>query len=115
MVSDGIAELIDAGVITGARKEIDTGLVVTGAALGSATLYARIPSLPIEFRPASYTHAPETLARLKSLVSINSAVQVDLTGQVDAETRRGQYVGAVGGQSDFSRAASSSGARSGGA
>lgn len=112
MISDGIAHLIDKGVITGTRKGIDAGLVVTGAALGSAELYDRLPDLPIEFRPASYTHAPQTLARLDRLVSINSAIEVDVTGQIGAELRRGVYVGAVGGQADFSRAASLTGARS---
>ncbi len=112
MISDGVADLVDAGVITGARKEIDTGLVVTGAALGSERLYRRLEALPVLFRPVSYTHAARTLAGLRTLVSINSATEVDLTGQVNAETRRGHYVGALGGQADFSRAASATGARS---
>jgi acyl-CoA hydrolase len=112
MISDGVLDLIDAGVITGARKEIDRGTVVTGAALGSAELYRRIPHLPVEFRAASYTHSPQTLSQLRSLVAVNSAIEVDLTGQVNAERRHGTYIGAVGGQSDFSRAASLSGRRS---
>ncbi|MCU1475732.1 MAG: putative 4-hydroxybutyrate CoA-transferase [Subtercola sp.] len=112
MISDGIAALIDSGAITGARKEIDTGLVVTGAALGSAAFYDRLPELPVQFSPASYTHSAATLSRLRSLVSINSAVEVDLTGQVNAEVRKGTYIGGIGGQSDFSRAASATGARS---
>jgi acyl-CoA hydrolase len=112
MITDAIATLVDAGVITGAKKEIDTGLVVTGAAIGSTTLYERIPELPIEFRPASYTHSPAVLAQLSSFVAINSAIEVDLTGQIGAEVRHGIYVGAVGGQADFSRAAANTGARS---
>ena len=112
MISNGIVRLVDKGVATGARKEIDPGVIVTGMAVGSAELYERIPDLPIAFRPASYTHAPDVLARLGRLVSINSAVEVDLTGQVGSEVRRGVYIGAVGGQVDFSRAASLTGARS---
>jgi acyl-CoA hydrolase len=112
MISDSVVRLVDKGVITGARKQIDTGLIVTGAALGSSELYQRIAELPIEFRPASYTHNPGVLAQLRSLVSVNSAIEVDLTGQVGAEVRRGVYVGAVGGQADFTRAASTTGARS---
>jgi acyl-CoA hydrolase len=112
MISDGIVRLVDKGVATGARKEIDAGMIVTGAALGSTELYDRIPDLPVAFRPVSYTHAPETLSRLRRLVSINSAIEVDLTGQVGSEVRRGVYIGAVGGQVDFSRAASLTGARS---
>ena len=58
MITDGVTALVEKGVVTGARKEIDQGLVVTGAALGSASLYDRLREFPIEFRPASYTHAP---------------------------------------------------------
>ena len=60
---------------------------MTGAALGSGELYDRVPELPIEFRPASYTHAPEVLARLRSFVSVNSAIEVDLSGQVGRRDR----------------------------
>jgi acyl-CoA hydrolase len=112
MISDSAVRLVDKGVITGARKEIDRGVMVTGAALGSGDLYRRIPDLAVAFRPASYTHQPATLARLRHFVSINSALEVDLSGQIGAEVRRGAYVGAVGGQADFSRAASTTGARS---
>jgi len=112
MVTDGVVDLIDQGVVTGARKEIDRGVVVTGAALGTTRMYDRLGEVPIEFRPASYTHSPEVLARLGSLVSINAALEVDLYGQVGAEVRGGVHVGALGGQVDFSRAASLTGARS---
>jgi acyl-CoA hydrolase len=112
MISDAALTLVDKGVITGARKEIDAGVIVTGAALGSQQLYQRIPELPVEFRAASYTHAPQVLARLRSLVAINAAIEVDLSGQIGAEVRQGVYVGAVGGQADFCRAASTTGARS---
>lgn len=112
MIADGVMTLIDAGVVTGARKEIDTGLVVTGAALGTTRLYDAIPRLPLRFRAASYTHSPAVLSRLDRFVAVNSAIEVDLTGQVNAEVARGVHIGAVGGQVDFSRAASTTGARS---
>lgn len=112
MISDAVLRLIDKGVLTGARKQIDIGRHVTGAALGTATLYERLPHLPVDFRPASYTHAPQVLSQLTALVSINSAIEVDLTGQVGAEQAGATYVGAVGGQVDFSRAASLTGGRS---
>ncbi|MCW2867863.1 MAG: putative 4-hydroxybutyrate CoA-transferase [Marmoricola sp.] len=112
MISDGVLTLVEKGVLNGARKEIDPGLVITGAALGSTWLYDHLGDFPVEFRPASYTHAPEVLSRLRTLVSINSAIEVDLLGQVGAELRRGVHIGAVGGQVDFSRAASLTGARS---
>ena len=112
MITDGLLGLIDKGVATGARKEIDTGLAVVGTALGSAELYRRIPDLPVRFLPTSYTHAPQILSQLCSLVSVNFAVEVDLSGQVGAEVSRGVYVGAVGGQVDFARAAALTGKRS---
>jgi acyl-CoA hydrolase len=112
MISDAALALVDKGVITGARKEIDAGVIVTGAALGSRELYQRVPELPIEFRAASYTHSPRVLAGLRSFVAINAAIEVDLSGQVGAEVRGGVYVGAVGGHADFCRAACTTGARS---
>jgi acyl-CoA hydrolase len=112
MITDAVLALVEKGVVTGARKEIDRGLVVTGAALGSHDLYDRLGEFPVEFRPASYTHDPAVLSRLRSLVSINSAIEVDLLGQVGAEVARGRHVGALGGQVDFSRAAALSGSLS---
>jgi acyl-CoA hydrolase len=112
MISEAAMTLVDKGVITGARKEIDAGVIVTGTALGTQELYQRVPELPIEFRAASYTHSPRVLAGLRSFVAINGAIEVDLSGQIGAEVRRGSYVGAVGGHTDFCRAASTTGARS---
>jgi acyl-CoA hydrolase len=112
MITDGLLRLIDKGVATGARKEIDTGLAVVGTALGSAELYRRVANLPVRFLPTSYTHSPEVLSQLRSLVSVNFAVEVDLSGQVGAEVSRGVYIGAVGGQVDFARAAALTGKRS---
>jgi acyl-CoA hydrolase len=112
MITDGLLRLIDKGVVTGKRKEIDTGLAVVGTALGSAELYRRAGELPVRFLPTSYTHAPQVLSQLRSLVSVNFAVEVDLTGQVGAEVSRGVYIGAVGGQVDFARAAALTGKRS---
>ncbi|MGB7145547.1 acetyl-CoA hydrolase/transferase family protein [Mycobacterium sp.] len=112
MITDGLLRLIDKGVVTGKLKEIDTGLAVVGTALGSAELYKRAGELPVRFLPTSYTHAPQVLSQLRSLVSVNFAVEVDLTGQVGAEVSHGVYIGAVGGQVDFGRAAALTGKRS---
>ena len=112
MVTDGLLRLLDKGVATGSRKEIDPGLIVAGTALGSAELYHRVAELPASFLPTSYTHSPQVLSQLRSLVSVNFAVEVDLSGQVGAEVSRGVYVGAVGGQVDFARAAALTGKRS---
>ncbi len=62
MITDGLLRLIDKGVVTGERKEIDTGLTVAGTALGSAELYKRVGELPVRFLPTSYTHAPQVLS-----------------------------------------------------
>jgi acyl-CoA hydrolase len=107
-----VLDLVEAGAVTGAKKEIDQGVVVTGAALGSGAMYRKLADIPVEFRPASYTHSPAVLASLRSLVAVNSALEVDLLGQIGAEFGGGVHLGAIGGQADFSRAASLTGARS---
>lgn len=112
MATDAVLRLVEQGALTGARKEIDAGVVVTGTVIGSAELYDGLDRMPVEFRPASYTHSPRVLSELRTLVSINSAIEVDLTGQVGAEVRRGRYIGGIGGQADFSGAAARTGARS---
>ncbi|WP_214364819.1 acetyl-CoA hydrolase/transferase family protein [Pseudonocardia sp. H11422] len=112
MLTDGVLRLVEKGVITGRRKEIDEGVLVTGTAIGSAELYARLGELPVLFRPASYTHDPGVLSRLRRLVAINSAIEVDLSGQVGGEVAGGRYLGGIGGQADFSGAAARTGARS---
>ena len=109
VISDPVLDLVDKGVITGEGKDIDQGLIVTGSAVGTGELYQRVAGLPARFRPASYTHAPAVLACLHNLVAINSALQVDLTGQVNAEVQGGRHLGGIGGQGDFSRAAASTG------
>lgn len=112
MLTDGVLRLVEKGVLTGSRKEIDTGRLVTGTAIGSAELYARLGELPVDFRPASYTHDPGVLTRLRRLVAINSAIEVDLSGQVGSEVVGGRYLGGIGGQADFCGAAARTGARS---
>lgn len=98
MVSDGILDLIEVGAVT--------GVSVTGAALGTIRLFDALDGREdIVFRPASYTHAPAVLAEVRSLAAINSAVEIDLTGQVNSEVAGGRRIGAVGGQVDFLRAA----------
>ncbi|MFC4948634.1 acetyl-CoA hydrolase/transferase family protein [Pseudonocardia sp. GCM10023141] len=112
MLTDGVLRLVEKGVLTGRHKEIDNGLLVTGTAIGSAELYARLGELPVVFKPASYTHDPGVLAQLRRLVAINSAIEVDLGGQVGSEVAGGRYLGGIGGQADFSGAAACTGARS---
>lgn len=112
MISDGILDLVEAGVVTNARKPIDRGLTVTGAALGSRRLFEGLPAHEeIVFRPVSYTHAPGTLSRVGPLAAINSAVEIDLAGQVNAEAAAGRRIGAIGGQVDFLRGAAAAGGK----
>jgi acyl-CoA hydrolase len=110
MISDGVLRLIEAGVVTNAMKPTSRGITVTGAALGSTGLFDALPEHDdIVFRPVSHTHASATLATVGSLVAINSAIEIDLTGQVNAEAAAGRRIGAVGGQVDFLRAAAATG------
>jgi acyl-CoA hydrolase len=109
MITDAIAELIEAGVITGARKSTDRGLVITGMLMGTRTLIEHAAGdASIQLRDTRYTHDPAVLAGQYRLVAINSATEVDLTGQVNSETAAGRYVGAVGGSTDFLRGAARS-------
>jgi len=107
MVGDSLVDLVERGVVSNAAKEIDAGVSITGVLFGTdARLYRfahRNPALKL--CPVSYTHAFDVLSRLPRYVSINSALEVDLTGQVNAESIGGDYIGAVGGQVDFVRAA----------
>lgn len=107
--TDAVAELLQAGVVTGARKTLDAGLVVTGFMMGTRELTGRAAAdFPIRLRDTSYTHDPAVLAAQHCFVAINSAIEVDLTGAVNCETAAGRYVGAVGGATDFLRGAARS-------
>lgn len=109
MLGDNVVDLIERGVVTNAKKPFDRGISVTGALIGTRRLYDFVHNNPaIMMRPASYTHSPEVLAKLPALISINSAIEVDLTGQVNAEVADGVHLGAIGGQVDYVRGAVSS-------
>lgn len=105
MLGDGLVELAEAGVLTNARKEIDRGVSINGALIGTRRLYDWAANNPaIRMTPTSYTHDAGVLGRLSRLVTINSALEVDLTGQVNAEQSGSSYLGGTGGQVDFVRA-----------
>jgi acetyl-CoA hydrolase len=114
VIGDGIVGLIERGVVTNAAKRIDTGFSVTGGLLGTDKLYRFVHQNPAFFvEPVSYTHRPGVLVQLDRFVAVNSALEIDLTGQINAEVAGASYVGTVGGQLDFVRAAmSSNGGRS---
>jgi acyl-CoA hydrolase len=109
MIADSIVELMERGVVTNAHKGIDAGITVSGVLFGTQRLYRFAHQNPlVKICQTSHTHGAASLSRLKKLVSINSALEVDLTGQVNAEAIGSDYIGAVGGQVDFVRAAGQS-------
>jgi acyl-CoA hydrolase len=109
MLGDSFVDLVEAGVVTNALKPFDVGVSVTTALIGTKRLYDFAHrNSQIGVRSSLYTHDAGVLSRLPSFVTINSAVEVDLTGQVNAEQSGSQYVGGTGGQTDFVRAGSRS-------
>lgn len=109
MVGDSVVDLMERGIITNEHKGLDPGVTITGVLFGTARLYRFAHRNPdIRLCPTSYTHDLATLSKLRNFVSINSALEVDLTGQVNAEAIGGDHIGAVGGQVDFVRAAAKS-------
>src|SRR5246127_965978 len=109
LVSDGVIPLIDAGVITGARKNFKPRKIILGFALGTENLFDYVDNNPIfEFHPTAYTNDPALIARNDNMVAINSALQVDLTGQVCSDSIGNQFYSGIGGQVDFLRGASRS-------
>lgn len=106
---DGLTDLIEAGVIDNSLKTIDTGISVAGLIAGTDQTFeiCNAPDL-LRLAPTSYTHALATIGRLKRFAAINSALEVDLGGQANTETIGKDYVGAVGGGTDFARGAAAS-------
>ena len=105
-IGDQVAALMQAGVINNAKKSIDRGVSIAGIMFGSKRLHDFAHRNPqIQFRSSAYTHGPGVLAQIERFTALNSAVEVDLSGQINAEVAAGVYVGAVGGAVDFLRAA----------
>ncbi len=103
-LGDCAADLVDAGVVTNIRKPIDTGLTVTAGLLGTKRLYDwghRNPRLRL--RSPRYTHDTVVHAQIPNLVGINAALEIDLSGQINAEVGGNRHLGMVGGQADFMR------------
>jgi RimJ/RimL family protein N-acetyltransferase/acyl CoA:acetate/3-ketoacid CoA transferase beta subunit len=109
MCSDGMMELVQAGVVTGRRKTLLPGKLVTSFVMGSRRLYEWAHDNPVlEMRPSEFTNDPFVIARNDGMVAINSALAVDLTGQVAADTLMGRFFSGIGGQVDFIRGAARS-------
>jgi len=106
MFSDGIVELVEGGVITGERKTLHPGKIIASFILGSRPVFDFIDNNPIiELHPASYTNDPFVIAQNDKMVAINSALQVDLTGQICADSIGYLFYSGFGGQVDFIRGA----------
>ena len=106
LFTDGIARLIDGGVIDNSRKTLNPGKTIAAFCMGTADTYRFINDNPqVEFRSIRYTNAPMNIARQENMVAINSALAIDLTGQATAESIGGQFYSGIGGQADFMRGA----------
>jgi len=105
LISDETLGLVEAGVLTGARKNRDPGVIVTGAVFGSAPLHQFATDPSVHLHGVGYTHDVPTIASIERFVSINACMQVDLFGQVIADHIDGRQISAPGGFSDFQRGA----------
>jgi acyl-CoA hydrolase len=106
MFSDGVVDLVERGVVTGAQKSIHRGKLVTSFVMGTKRLYDFVDDNPlIEMLPSDYVNDPFVIARHRKMVAINSALAVDLTGQVCADSIGSKFYSGVGGQVDFIRGA----------
>ena len=109
LFSDGVIDLVEAGVLTNARKNIHRGKITAGFILGSKRLYHWVDDNPlIELHPTEYVNDPFVIAQNERQVAINSAIEVDLTGQVCADSIGPKLYSGVGGQLDFIYGASRS-------
>lgn len=109
MCSDGFVELIESGALTGARKTLHPRKVITGFVLGTKRLFNFIHENPVfEFHPTSYVNDPFVISQNERMVAINSAIEIDLTGQVCADSLGPRPYSGIGGQVDFIRGAARS-------
>jgi acyl-CoA hydrolase len=106
MFTDPVADLVEAGVVTGARKERNRGKIVTAFLMGSKRLYQFVDDNPmVEMRAVDFTNDTHVIRSFSRMVAINSAIEVDLTGQVCADSIGHRLYSGVGGQMDFIRGA----------
>lgn len=109
MVSDSIIEAIEAGVVTGSKKTLHTGKIIATFYLGTKKIYEFIDNNPVfETHPCDYTNHPFIIGQNEKMVAINSAIEVDLTGQVCSDSIGTRIYSGFGGQLDFMRGAAQS-------
>ena len=106
MFSDGLIDLIESGVVNNSQKTFHPGKILATFCIGTRRLYDYIDNNPMfEFRPVDYNSSPINIAKNEKMVAINTALQVDLTGQVCADSLGYQIYSGIGGQADFIRGA----------
>lgn len=109
LFSDGVIDLVDAGVLTNTRKSLHPGKIIAGFILGTQRLYDWVDDNPlIELHPTEYVNDPFVIAQNDRMVAVNSAIEIDLTGQVCADSIGPKIYSGVGGQLDFIYGASRS-------
>jgi hypothetical protein len=109
MITDDIVDLVKAGVINGSRKSLDRGKIVASFCLGTRKLYDFIDNNPMfAFHPTEYVNDPGIIGQQNKMVAINTALEVDLTGQVCADSIGTKFFSGIGGQVDFNRGAARS-------
>jgi len=106
MFTDAVVDLVEAGVITGARKERNRGKLVTAFLMGTKRLYDFVHDNPmVEMRPVDFTNDTHVIRGFSRMTAVNSAIEIDLTGQVVADSIGPQMYSGIGGQMDFMRGA----------
>lgn len=106
LLSDGVVELMKLGVVDNSRKSINRGKTVASFCMGKKQSYEFLRNNPdIEFRTVDYTNNPIVISRIQNMVAINTALEIDLTGQATAESVGSAFFSGIGGQADFMRGA----------
>ncbi len=106
LLSDGIVELMRAGVIDNTQKSIDQNKTVAAFCMGRAATYGYLSDNPsVSFRAVDYTNNPAIIARIEKMTAINTALEIDLTAQATAESLGSEFYSGIGGQADFMRGA----------
>ncbi|MCK5192404.1 MAG: acetyl-CoA hydrolase/transferase family protein, partial [Desulfobulbaceae bacterium] len=109
MLTDSVIELIESGAVTGLRKTMDRGKIVASFCMGTQRLYDYIDNNPLfSFRPTEYVNDTYIIGRQHQMVAINTALEIDLTGQVCADSLGSKFYSGIGGQVDFNRGAARS-------
>jgi acyl-CoA hydrolase/GNAT superfamily N-acetyltransferase len=102
VITDAIIDLVDAGAVTGAQKSIERGKIVTSFAVGTKKLYDYVNNNPVfSFNPTEYVNDPFVIGKQNKMVAINTALEIDLTGQVCADSLGTRFYSGIGGQADF--------------